>query len=145
MLCFVRTVMVSTRAHLVQLNIVMLVAFAAGFERLALSFPGSGDWTAKSVIDDWTRVFELTPDLDQEPLQFSKRRAFDRLFDGRPLWWWSRRARGFTINVARNLCTFGQSWLLSINHTSSQIYHSQSMSLQSQPCRCRWPVSLPCE
>jgi hypothetical protein len=58
--------MIPTRARLVQLDIVVRVAFAAEFERLALSLPGSGDWAADSVINDRTRVFQLTPDLDQE-------------------------------------------------------------------------------
>lgn len=84
--------MVSTRAHLVQFNVKVCVTFAAEFKCFAFSFSGPRDRTANSIVDDRTGVLELTPYLDQELFELYNGHAFNRLSNGCPSRWWSRRA-----------------------------------------------------
>ena len=53
---------------------------------LVLSFFGSVEWATDSLIDERTRIFKVTPELDQELLQLFARRALDRLPDTCALW-----------------------------------------------------------
>ena len=53
---------------------------------LVLSFFGSVEWATDSLIDERTRIFKVTPELDQELLQLFARRTLDRLPHTCALW-----------------------------------------------------------
>jgi hypothetical protein len=98
--------MISARAHVVLLDVVVFMTMVAKFESSPLSILGSWKRATDGLVDERTGGLEITPELDHELLKLVVRRALDCVPDACALWWRTRRARRLAVDIAWKLCTF---------------------------------------